>query len=268
MDTPRVDVSHPADGVAVLLMDNGPMNFGNARLHGLMEEALTEARDNGTLVMVLASAVPGYFLAHGHIGEIVGTMTGTAASDGDPRAFLRLQKELDTGPMVSLAAIEGQAWGGGAELAWSCDFRVASEGSTLGQPEILVGLPPAGGATRMSRIAGEAAARRLVLDGRPVSAREAFRLGLVDMLVGNGSALDAAVQWATWLAGRPASHLALAKNLIVGSRDMTLGEALRRETGSFVERFTDPDVVERALEVQGRYDDGADSYDAFGIPRG
>lgn len=268
MGTPRVDVIHPADGVAVLLMDNGPMNFGNARLHGLMEEALIEARNTGTRVMVLASAVPGYFLAHGHIGEIVGTMTGTATSDGDPRAFLRLQKELDTGPMVSLAAIEGQAWGGGAELAWSCDFRVASEGSTLGQPEILVGLPPAGGATRMSRIAGEAAARRLVLDGRPVSAREAFRLGLVDMLVDNGSALDAAVQWATWLAGRPASHLALAKDMIVGSRDMTLGDALRRETGSFVERFTDPDVVERALEVQGRYDNGADSYDAFGIPRG
>ncbi len=181
---------------------------------------------------------------------------------------MRIQKELDTGPMVSIAAIDGQAWGGGAEIAWSCDFRVASEVSTLVQPEVLVGLPTAGGVTRVTRIAGESTARRLVLDGRPVSADEAFRLGLVDMLVADGESLEAAVDWAAWLAGRPDGYLAFVKGVMLAGRDVPMGEALRQEMGAFIGRFEVREVVERALEVQGRYDQGADSYDAFGIPRG
>lgn len=262
----EVGVERPAEGVAVLMMDNGPRNFSTAPFHERLEEALSEERETGTTVVILASVVDGFFISHGHIGDIVNNLTGRKEPSGDPRAFLRVQRELDGGPMISIAAIDGQAWGGGAELAWACDFRVVSEVSTLGQPEVMVGLPPAGGASRIARIAGEAAAKRVVLDGRPLSADEAHRLGLVDRLVPSGEALTAALEWATWLAGRPPGDLAMLKDLIVGSRELELGEALKRETTLFVSRFADDSVVERALGVQARYEAGADSYEAFQLP--
>jgi enoyl-CoA hydratase len=263
----RIVQSSPFDGVVQLLIDNGARNFSDAPLHAELENLLTEIREAGTRVVVLGSAVDGYFLAHGHIGDIVNNLTGRGPLSADPRSFLRVQKELDAGPMVSIAAIEGQAWGGGNLLALSCDFRVASESSTIGQPEITIGLPTAGEAARIAHIAGEAAAKRLLLDGRPISAAEAYRLGLVDRLTPDGHALTVALEWAEWLAGREPGDLAMDKDLIVGARNLPLGEALKRETGMFVAAFGDDRTVERALAVQARYDEGADSYEAFGLPR-
>lgn len=265
--TPQVHVSHPSEGVAQLLLDNGPRNFSTAPLQGRLEAALTEVRQAGSRVVVIGSAVDGVFVSHGEIRDVVNNLSGRGELSGDPRSSLRVQKELNTGPMVSIAAMDGQAWGGGFLLALACDFRVASERTTVGQPEITAGISTAGEAARITHIAGEAAAKRLILDGRPMSAGEAHRLGLVDRLVPNGRALAEAVEWATWLAGREPGDLAMAKDVIVGARGLTLGEALKRETTKFVSMFADPAVVARLDEVQRGYDDGSDSYDAFGLPR-
>lgn len=169
--------------------------------------------------------------------------------------------------MVSISAMDGQAWGGGFLLALSCDFRVASERTTVGQPEITAGVTTAGEGARIARLAGEAAAKRLLLDGRPLDAAEAHRLGLLDRVVPAGEALSAALEWAKWLARRQPGDLTLVKEAVIGGRDLTLAEALKRETGLFVSKFADPSVVSRLMEVQRRYDEGADSYEAFGIPR-
>ncbi len=259
----RIVQSSPSDGVVQLLIDNGDRNFSDAPLHVALEGVLTEVREAGTRVVVLGSAVDGFFISHGNIGDIVNNLTGRGPMSADPRAFLRVQKELDLGPMVSIAAIEGQAWGGGHLLALSCDFRVASESSTIGQPEITIGLPTAGEAARIAHIAGEAAAKRMLLDGRPISAAEAYRLGLIDRLTPDGEALPVALEWAQWLARHEPGDLAMDKELIVGARDLPLGEALKRETSMFVAAFGDERTVERAMAVQHRYDEGADSYEAF-----
>lgn len=263
----RVDVTFPHQGVAQLLLDSPPKNFLTWELMGRLEEALIRVRDEGYRVVVLGSAVDEYFVAHGHIDNMVDTFAGGPEVPGDPSANIRVQKELDTGPMISIAAVDAQAWGGGAELAWACDFRVASETATFGQPEVMVGLPPAGGGVRISRLAGEAIAKQLIIDGRPVSGAEAFRLGLVHRLVPAGEALAAALDWAEWLSGRSEGALAFSKSIIVGGRDLALGDALRQETTEFVKRFSNPEVVQLARQVQERYDKGADSYEAFGVER-
>lgn len=261
----QVHVSHPFAGVTQLLLDNGPGNFATAPLHEHLDAALTAARHDGTRVIVLGSAIDGVFVSHGHIGDIVDNLTGRAEPSGDVRAFLRVQKELDTGPMVSIAAIDGQAWGGGFLLALSCDFRVAGEAATVGQPEIMAGICTAGEAARIAHIAGESVAKRLLLDGRPLAASEAHRLGLVDRVVPTGDALADALEWAEWLAGRQPGDLAMNKELITGARGMPLVDALKRETALFVSKFADERVVTRLLDVQQRYDNGADSYEAFGL---
>lgn len=262
----QIEVSWPHDGVAQLVVNSGARNFITWESMERLHEELVTARDAGARVVVIASGVDGYFFAHGHLGDNVASWTGGEAS-GDPRAGLRVQKELDTGPMVSIAAIDGQAWGGGAELAWSCDLRVASERSSFAQMEAMLGVTTAGGSARITHLVGEAVAKQLVLDARPIDAQEAFRLGLVHRLVAAGDALSESVKWAGWLSQRPPWALAASKQVINGARGKDLATALRDETTTYVEQFSKPEVLDLARDAQARYDEGADSYDALGVPR-
>lgn len=106
-----VELSWPSDGVALVLVDNGPRNFITWSLNDELEAVLLEIADDADVV-VLGSAVDGFFLAHGHLGDNVETFTG-GSTEGDPTSGLRVWKLLDSGPFVSIAAIDGQAWGGG-----------------------------------------------------------------------------------------------------------------------------------------------------------
>lgn len=86
-------------------------------------------------------------------------------------------------PQTTVAVLAGSAFGGGLELAMHCDFRVAGDDVVVGLPEATLGTTPGwAGLTRITEIAGVAAARRLALTGQPVTAEEAFRLGIVDVV--------------------------------------------------------------------------------------
>lgn len=263
----RIDLTVPAPGVALLTAVTGePRNFTNWAFYQLLADRLEEAAAAGARVAVVASGVEGYFFAHGNIRQLLAAFVDGEA-DGDPMSALRAQRLLDKGPLVSIAAVDGQAWGGGAELAWACDLRVASTASTFGQPEVIIGVATSGGIARITRLAGEAAAKRFVLDGDPVPAEEAYRMGLVHELTRPGEAIERAVAWAERLASYPPGSLTRIKEILVAGRDVALSDALRLETGRFLESFSDPGFVERARGVQARYDEGADSYTAFGITR-
>ncbi len=83
--------------------------------------------------------------------------------------------------MPTIAAIEGNALGGGLELALCCDLRIASERAKLGLPEVRLAVTPgAGGTQRLPRVVGAARARELILTGKVLTAEEAERIGLVD----------------------------------------------------------------------------------------
>lgn len=123
-----------------------------------------------------------------------------------------------------------------------------------------------GGTVRLRRLVGEATALRLVLDGRPIDASEALQLGLVHRVVPSGQALGAALEWAGWLAQRPG--LEACKRALKGARDMPFQEAQRHEMSVFIDQLNRPDVVARVREAQARYDDGADTHGAFGVPVG
>ena len=89
--------------------------------------------------------------------------------------------------MPTIAAIEGNALGGGLELALCCDLRIASERARLGLPEVRLAVTPgAGGTQRLPRVVGAARAKELILTGRVLSAAEAERIGLVNEVVPAG----------------------------------------------------------------------------------
>lgn len=260
-----VDVSFPAEAVAQILQRNGSHNFSSFAANEQLYAALQRVRDQGARVVVVGSGVPDEFIGHGWLPDVLGAFTGGTTS-GDPFAGWRSFTELDTGPMVSIAAVDGPAWGHGTELAWACDLRVASTRATFAQPEVNIGAcPGSGGTVRMSRLVGEATCLSLVLDGRPVGAAEAHRLGLVHRLVEPGHALKEAVAWAEHLAGRPAWALEANKRAVKGARDMPFLNALRHEGGVFMELLSRADTQEMVRAAQARYDAGGSCRDAFGI---
>ena len=96
-------------------------------------------------------------------------------------------------PKPVVAAVTGYALGGGLELALCADFRVAGQGTQVGQPEILLGvIPGAGGTQRLARLVGPARAKDIVFTGRFVGAAEALDIGLVDRVVPDAEVYDVA----------------------------------------------------------------------------
>jgi enoyl-CoA hydratase/carnithine racemase len=133
---------------------------------------------------------------------------------GMQRAYARLEESR----VVSIAEIGGAAMGGGLELALACDFRIASASAKLGLPEARLGLlPGAGGTQRLTRLCGEATAKRLILGAEVVDGEEAARLGVVHWAVPPEELAARARQLATDLAALPAESLATCKRCIAAA---------------------------------------------------
>ena len=98
---------------------------------------------------------------------------------------------LETCGKPSVAAVNGFALGGGLELAMACTVRFASENAKLGQPEVKLGIIPGyGGTQRLPRLVGRGRALELLLSGDPITAAEAYRIGLVNAVVPQAELLD------------------------------------------------------------------------------
>ncbi len=261
-----VEVTTVRDGVGQILLSAPPRNMGTAALLEQVESGMQELEARGSRVVVIGSGLAGYFLAHGDLEDNLAFFGGDQTS-GDFLAWPRVIERLDTGPMVTIAAVEGQAWGGGAEFAWACDLRVASEDASFAQPEVNLGVTPgAGGVAKLVRLAGEAAALALVLDGRPIDGARAHRLGLVHRLVAPGETINAARAWADWLADRPPEGLLACKEVIKSVRDLDFNDARRREVEIYRQTFGTKAARNRARDAIAHYEAGHDSHAAFGVP--
>ena len=131
-------------------------------------------------------------------------------------------------PMPTIAAVNGFALAGGAELAIACDLRVASADATFGFPEVKIGIfPGAGGALRLPRIVGSGAARDLLFTGRQLTAEEAYRLGLVDRLVPADSVVESANQLAASIAANAPLAVRAVKRALEESFGTPIDDARR-----------------------------------------
>jgi enoyl-CoA hydratase/carnithine racemase len=142
-------------------------------------------------------------------------------------AFWRRLASCKT-PLV--AAVSGFALGGGCELALVCDLIVASETAHFGQPEITLGIIPGGGGTqRLARVIGKQRAMELVLTGRRIDAREAERLGLVNVIAGPEEWLERALELAERVASQPPIAARLAKLAVLAAEETALNAGLDQE---------------------------------------
>jgi len=170
-------------------------------------------------------------------------------------SFMRAMERSST---VTIAAVNSLALGGGCELAMACDFRIAAESASFGQPEINLGIIPGfGGTQRLARIVGEAKALELNLLGEPIDAREAERLGLANRVVPDHELFDTALAWARKLAGQAPIAVEQIKQVSAAG---DLDEGLAAEQRGFATAFGSEDAKEgigaflgkRQARFQGR----------------
>ncbi|TNY38291.1 enoyl-CoA hydratase/isomerase family protein [Thermomonospora catenispora] len=144
-------------------------------LHAVCEELEREPR-----VMILTGGTDGVFAAGADIGQLLRRGAADALAGINLKIFQRI-REL---PMPTVAAVDGHALGGGAELAYACDLRIATDRAVFGQPEAALGIIAGAGATwRLPRLVGESLAKEMLLAGRRLDAEEARRFGLVTAVV-------------------------------------------------------------------------------------
>src|SRR5918997_4605336 len=154
----------------------------------------------------------------------------------------RFMRGMESSSTVTIAAVNSIAFGGGCELAMACDFRIAAESATFGQPEINLGIIPGfGGTQRLPRLVGESKALEMNLTGEPIDAQEAERIGLVTKVVVDHELLDTALAWARKLAGQ--APIALAEIKAVSAKG-DLDEGIAAEGRAFGEAFGSEDAKE------------------------
>ncbi|MBU2497278.1 MAG: enoyl-CoA hydratase/isomerase family protein [Proteobacteria bacterium] len=149
-----------------------------------------------------------------------------------------------------IAAVNGPARGGGVEIALACDIRILSETATLQLPEVGRGLIPGwGGTQRLPRMVSPAKAAEMIFLGVPISAEEAYRLGLVNKVVPPAQLLPTAKEWAARICEKGPLAIRRAKEAMIRGRNMTLEDGLRLELAFFEEMLQSEDYQEglRAL---------------------
>lgn len=181
--TPSLVSTQREGGAAVLTLDNPPVNALSAELWRALDAAVAAAladAEVGALVLIGAHRT---FVAGADIAAFARLRTRGDSLERSGLAHGVLER-IEQADKPVVAALAGNALGGGLELAMACHYRVASAEAKLGQPEVLLGLiPGAGGTQRLPRLVGAALAIELCTEGRPISAAEAARAGLVDLVV-------------------------------------------------------------------------------------
>ncbi|TIO49513.1 MAG: 3-hydroxyacyl-CoA dehydrogenase [Mesorhizobium sp.] len=220
------------NGVAVVTIDNPPVNALSFHVRKPLYEALTALRDDPAAKAIVIACAGRTFIAGADITEF-----GKPVEQPELRAIIAL---LETIAKPTIAAIHGTALGGGLELALGCHFRVAERGAKLGLPEVKLGLLPGGGGTvRLPRLVGAAKALGMIVSGTPISAGEAKAAGLVDAVFDSDLLAEAI---------RFASEMAAGGGPLIPIRDRN-DRLAETDIGAFDRQATDLARTARGLEA-------------------
>lgn len=221
----------------------------------LEELVETVAQDDSITVLVLASDVPGWFVLHGDLDDLLKLGRGEPF-DGDALSWPRTLARFRTMPQIVVAAINGQAGGGGFEMTLACTLRVVGPRARLTFVEVALGLIPGGGGTqRLSRLIGPGRAAEMILSGRAVGAEEAVRLGIAERFVPDEPFLDGVLSWLEPIAARPPAALAAAKRAVLDGIELPLDEGLALEGSLVAPLLADPAAMALQEAALARYRD-------------
>ena len=222
--------------IAVVTLDNPPVNALSHHLREPLHAALVAARDDAAVAGIVIACAGRTFVSGADITEF-----GTSKALQSP-SLPELCALLETIEKPTVAAIHGTALGGGFELALACAYRVADKGAKVGLPEVKLGLlPGSGGTVRLPRVVGPEKAVRMIVSGTPIGAAEALKIGAVDAVAENDLVAEA-VAFASRKATEGGPHVAIR------DRNEKV-EAARSDMAGFEKAVAEATKKSRGLEA-------------------
>jgi enoyl-CoA hydratase/carnithine racemase len=227
--------------IAILWLDNPPANGLSPAVVEALDAAWRAIESGGEVkAMILASPNPALFCA----GADIKAFTQMDAEGG--RELLdrghALLRTWEQSRIMTIAAVNGLAFGGGCEIVMACDVRLAAFSASFGQPEVNLGIIPGfGGTQRLPRLVGPAKALEMNTVGDPISAEEAYEFGLVNRVVPDHELFDTAMAWARKYTGQAPLALESIKRV---SHKGDLDEGIAAEKEAFAKVFASEDARE------------------------
>ncbi|MBN1635198.1 MAG: enoyl-CoA hydratase/isomerase family protein [Deltaproteobacteria bacterium] len=240
--------------VALITLDRQAKRnaFDETMWHAL-EQSVSQLKSKLPRVIIVTGAGKKAFCAgfdvnpdNPQVGDLIGSVE---KHDREPVAVLikRIRKALDDLvflPVPIIAALNGSAHGGGAELAVRCDLRVMEPVAAISFSEVRLGLMPDwGGGVALTRLIGPSRAAELILCAHKVSADEALRIGLVNRIAAPGKVLEEALNLAQTIACNGPRAVRSALKVIRNTPDLSYREALDLETELAVNLITSGECI-------------------------
>ena len=181
--------------IGVIIVDNPPVNAIAPSVRAGIAAAAAELRDDPAVAALVLHCAGNTFMAGADLRKM-GESTSRLSS-------AEVIQQLEDIPKPVLAALQGNALGGGLEYALGCHYRCAAASASLGLPEVNLGLiPGAGGTQRLPRLVGMEKALDMIISAKPVAAREALEFGLVDRILDAAQVLPEALAYARELVSK------------------------------------------------------------------
>jgi 3-hydroxyacyl-CoA dehydrogenase len=238
------------DGVAVITVDNPPVNALAPEVWDEIDQAVARGVGDPAAEAIVLIGAGTTFIAGADIKafDALKTPADSMARSAKTHALL---KRVEDAAKPLVAAIHGNALGGGLEVAQACHFRVATKDAKVGQPEVLLGIiPGAGGTQRLPRLAGAAMALEMSTGGKPVPAPKALAAGIVDHIV-DADLLTGAIAFAKGKA--KAGEIRKAREITIGDEGVKAGleacEAMRASLKKTARGLSAPFAVVSAVEA-------------------
>ena len=235
-----------ADGVALLRVNRpAARNALNWVAQEAFADCVTAASHDDAIRILIITGAGGSFVSGGDLKELAG-YPETAAGERLNRVMSAALAQLADLPFPVIAAVDGDAVGGGCEILIACDLRVASSDARFAFRQVHNGLTTGwGGAARLVALIGQSRAMELLLTGRTFDAAEAQALGLIHRVAPPGTgALDAAYAWAKELRQLPRHALDALKRLVQAAAHLPAPDANRLETQLFIHLWPSADHIE------------------------
>ncbi|MBO9130170.1 enoyl-CoA hydratase [Bacillus sp. 165] len=247
--------------IATVTIDNPPLNVMCKQVVEELKDIFMDlSTDSSVVTIILTGAGKKAFMAGADIKEFPDWI----GKENLKQQFMNTHEVLnliDDCQKPTIAVVNGIAFGGGCELALTCDLRIVEEHALLGLPEVKLGLFPGGGGTqRLPRLIGEAKAKEMMYTGEPISAYDAEAIGLVNKVVPSGEGLQAAAELAEKISAYSITALSRIKKAVDEGMNLPFSQAIEREAELFEEVFQTEDIKEgvqaflekRKPQFQGR----------------
>ena len=235
------------DGTLILTLSNpGARNALHPDMYAAAIETLSTAERDDSVRAVILTGADNFFCAGGNLNRLLQNRTLPKSEQADSIDNLHswIQALRDC-PKPVIAAVDGAAAGAGFSLALACDLIVAGATAKFVMAYVKVGLTPDGGGSWfLSQALPRQLATEIIMEGKPVLAPRLHELGIVNRVVADGSALDAALALADELAALSPNAVERIKSLVGDAPQNTLQQHFEAEKHNFVESLHHRDAQE------------------------